>query len=478
MTSTCFVVAFGHGTDSEHSESPRDMAEALRNLVETACKAKGRRFSTKSSVSVAPGGVMFALADDEPDRAVELCQAVMAQLEHQATTHQALPPVCAAITHGSLRQVDVLGFSSNFEGWPAIAAARVVAKLEPGELAIEQSVWEFASVLRDCGDPKPIPGKAHDTPFQVRIHRRIQFPTTLRSMEPQTPAQDTPDSIQLPPYAELAQKARERIAALLQDPGAQTLRAAIMQQGQGQSAEDILVPTHATSLLTTLKRLHDATHTCLQKRTATQPQPIGPTKTVAMSIFSCLTGLAINHEELMSSGQAFNPWQHRLQRSLPLASEASVEVMVSSLGEHPARFRTLKDNTHPRWVGKDSITNDELETGLTHSDRLTGLQQRIWCAVMQVERPPESFGNHELQRLQAILSTRDEDKTHLYYITLPQTQDPGSQIDAALLDSLLQALPALRVFSFRNQHGTSLLCVDEYRLWARIEEFLNMVEAS
>ena len=65
MTGACFVVVFGHGQASEHLESLQETAETLRNLVDTACQAKVPRFEDQISVSVAPGGVMFALADDE-----------------------------------------------------------------------------------------------------------------------------------------------------------------------------------------------------------------------------------------------------------------------------------------------------------------------------------------------------------------------------------------------------------------------------
>lgn len=476
MSGACFVVAFGHGTASERLVSPQAVAEALRHLVDTACKAKGQRFARHVYTSVAPGGVMLAFRDDAPDRVIELCQAVAAQLEHQAKTHLALPPVCAAITHGPLRQVDVLGFSSNFEGWPAIAAARVVAKLAPGELALEQSVWEFASLVRHCADAKPVQGKPHDKPFDVRIHQDIRFPTTTLQ-ELSSPATAAPASIApLPPYVALAQQARERIASWLQDPRVEALRAAIARQGQGQSAEAILVPDQASSLLHVLKLLQDATRDCLQRLEVSQSQHIGPTKTVANAILSCLTALAIDRDGLARAGQVFDPWQNGLQRTLALVSEAGVEVTVASLGNHPARFREFKDNRNPRVVGENAITHDELESGLTYKDRLAGLLRRIWCAVLQVEHAPEPFEDSHLRRLHAILNTRTEDKTHLYYIILPPG-DPSSQIDATLIDGLLRALPSLRVFSFSGKDSTGLLCVDEFALWARIEQFLRMVTA-
>jgi len=86
MADFAFVVAFAHKGESEIGGSPQAMAAHLRNLLDTALKATPRTFSNNISVSVAPGGVMFALRDSNPDRAVALCQAVAGQLEHQAGT--------------------------------------------------------------------------------------------------------------------------------------------------------------------------------------------------------------------------------------------------------------------------------------------------------------------------------------------------------------------------------------------------------
>lgn len=472
MNGTCFVVAFGHGKASGDIASPQEAAEDLRRLVDMACQGAVLHFDDQICTSVAPGGVMFALRDDEPTRALALCQAVAALLEQQARTHLTLPPVCAAITFGPLRQVDVLGFSSNFEGRAAIAAARVVAKLAPGACAIEQSLWDFTSLVRACSAPQDVEGKAHDKTFQVRIHRDIRFPTESLLQESRAEAPEMPS---LPPYAAAAQEARERIAALLDDPKVYALRDAILRQGQGQSAADVLVPDQAPTLLSVLKILQDATRDCLQTLARTQPSHIGPTKTAASSLLGCLTALALKRDAPTEAAHVFDPWQSRVQRTLPLVSEAGVEVAVASLGKHPARFRKLKHSRDPRAVGKHSIPQDELETGLTHSDRLTGLLQRVWCAVLHVEHAPTSFGTHELRRLKSVLNTHTEDRTRLYYITLPPT-DSSSALDAPLLESLLRTLPSLRVFFFRGEHSTGLLCVDEYDLWARIDQFLDMVE--
>lgn len=212
MTGACFVVAFGHG--SAPITVSQESAADLRDLVHNACEAKTPRFKPRVRASVAPGGVMLALYDAEPKRTIELCEAVAAQLEHQARNHTTPLPVCAAITHGYLRQVDVLGFSSNFEGWPAIAAARVVAKLAPGECAIEQSVWGFTDLAAQYSTVRNVEGKAHDAPFQVRIHQWLRFPTPrLR------PAEEPVTDAQPPlPYTEVAQQARQRITELLADP--------------------------------------------------------------------------------------------------------------------------------------------------------------------------------------------------------------------------------------------------------------------
>jgi len=472
MADFAFVVAFAHKGESEIGGSPQAMAAHLRNLLDTALKATPRTFSNNISVSVAPGGVMFALRDSNPDRAVALCQAVAGQLEHQAGTQHGMPAVCAVITHGLLRSLDVLGLSTNFEGWPAIAAARVLAKLSPGELAVEESAWNFTALREQCGDARTLPGKSHDAEaFHVCIHKRIHFPTPAEK-----PLAEELKPLHISSHGEFAQKVKDQIGTRLRDPRLQALHDAIVQQEKGATAaEDVLVPPHSTSLLAALTHLYQATKICLQKPLGAPVEQIARVKAVALEIFGLLTGLAVNRDKLRGSAWAFDPRQGSFEVTLPLVSEAAIEVGVSALGERAARFRRIKDPRNPRVVGQDSFSEEELEMGITTSDRLTELLKRIWVTVMEVEHAPEPFCKRERDRLQSVWRTRDALGRNCYYITLPQNSS-SSQFDKALLQRLAEVLQPLRVIYFGAEQNQGLLFVNEYDLWALIEEFLAMVE--
>src|SRR5262245_17542252 len=127
-----FLVAFGHGQGAPLTPKT---SEALRFLIDDASGVTFGRFPNDVKTSVAPGGVMLAFPDADPRRAVHLCAAVQSQLEHAVRTQDTVIPVCAVLTGGELREVNVLGYSSNFEGFPAIAAARILAKLPTGLFA-------------------------------------------------------------------------------------------------------------------------------------------------------------------------------------------------------------------------------------------------------------------------------------------------------------------------------------------------------
>ena len=172
-----FLVAFGHGQGpSLTMESPARTSEALRFLIDDACDASFGRFPNDVMTSVAPGGVMLAFPDAEPVRALHLCSAVQGQLQHAVNTHDTIVPVCAVLTGGELREVNVLGYSSNFEGPPAIAAARILAKLPTGLFAVEQAVWDFRYLGRQLGAPETLEGKHRGEAFSVRVHQQITFP--------------------------------------------------------------------------------------------------------------------------------------------------------------------------------------------------------------------------------------------------------------------------------------------------------------
>ena len=109
-----FIVAFGHGKDALLTASPQQAASALRSLIDVACSATFGRFPDDVLTSVAPGGVMLAFPDGNPARVEQLCEAVVGQLTHAQATQAAVLPVCAVITHGLMRSVDVLGYHTNF----------------------------------------------------------------------------------------------------------------------------------------------------------------------------------------------------------------------------------------------------------------------------------------------------------------------------------------------------------------------------
>ena len=262
----------------------------------------------------------------------------------------------------------------------------------------------------------------------------------------------------------------------LRDPRLQALHDAIVQQEKGATAaEDILVPPHSTSLLAALQRLYQATQMCLQKPLGVSGEQTARVKAVALEIFGLLTGLAVDRDNLRGSAWAFDPRQGSFEITLPLVSEAAIEVGVSALGERSARFRRIKDPRNPRVIGQDSLSEEELEMGITTSDRLNELLKRIWVTVMEVEHAPEPFGARERDRLQAVWRTRDALGRNCYYITLPHNNS-SSQFDKALLQRLAVVLQPLRVIYFGAEHNQGLLFVNEYDLWALIEEFLTMVE--
>jgi hypothetical protein len=478
MTGKCFVVAFGHGQVSAQLVSPQEASERLRNLVDTACKAKGSRFTRNTRVSVAPGGVMFALRDDELSRTLELCQAVAAQLEHQARTHTTLLPVCAAITYGHLRQVDVLGFSSNFEGWPAIAAARVVAKLAPGECAIEQSVWQFSSVLRDCSAAQPVEGKAHDKPFQIRIHQRIKFPVTSHAqtlLMPPVPPQEPPPP-QLTPYEEFTRTVRQRLHDILQRSHMQVVREALTGQGSGVAAEDILAPAQPDALLAAMDHLYHAAQQCLPHLRQQPPNVQQCMRHGLRELLGWQALLIMNREQLQAQQLAFDPNQQNLRKDIPLHLEAGIEVLVSSLGERAADFVLKVDNQQrSRVVGRTAFLADELEHGLTHTDQLTGVLQRIWGEVRKPEPPPPAFGTDEIGLLRARLQTNERRDKSCYYIAVPRASAHALTVDRVLLERLHAVLPTLRLMYLISSDSAGILLIDEYLFNEAIETFLRLL---
>jgi hypothetical protein len=181
-----FLVAFGHGQGASPTMPPAKASEALRFLIDDACDASFGSFPDDVKTSVAPGGVMLAFPDAEPMRPLYLCTAVQSQLQHAVRTRDTVIPVCAVLTGGELREVNVLGYSSNFEGPPAIAAARILAKLPTGLFAVEQTVWDFRLLGRHLGEPETLAGKHRGEEFSIRVHRQITFPDLRNRLESTT----------------------------------------------------------------------------------------------------------------------------------------------------------------------------------------------------------------------------------------------------------------------------------------------------
>ncbi len=181
-----FLVGFGHGKDAALTAPLQETAANLRSLLDTACAATFGGFPADVQASVAPGGVMLAFPDTNPDRVVQLCEAVVSQLDHDRMTGTTILPVCAVITHGLLRPVDVLGYHTNFEGRPAIAAARILAALPPGYLAVGDSAWQFPYLAQYLGEEQRLPGKHAVEAFSVRLHQRVRFPVTSPPKPPTT----------------------------------------------------------------------------------------------------------------------------------------------------------------------------------------------------------------------------------------------------------------------------------------------------
>ena len=177
-----FIVAFGHGKDALLTAPLQQATAALRSLLDAACSATFGRFPDDVLTSVAPGGVMLAFPDGNPAREEQLCEAVVSQLAHAQATQATVLPICAVITHGPMRSVDVLGYHTNFEGRPAIAAARILAELSSGWLAVGKSAWQFTALAQHLGEDQRLPGKHEGEAFSVRLHQRVRFPTPTSAL--------------------------------------------------------------------------------------------------------------------------------------------------------------------------------------------------------------------------------------------------------------------------------------------------------
>jgi hypothetical protein len=78
-------------------------------------------------------------------------------------------------------------------------------------------------------------------------------------------------------------------------------------------------------------------------------------------------------------------------------------------------------------------------------------------------------------KLKPKLEGRERRKQGHYYITIPSKHDSSPLSDKALLKSLLEAVPSLRVIYIGSGQGEGILLLEEDSLWESIEEFLLML---
>jgi hypothetical protein len=417
---------------------------------------------------VAPGGVMFAFHDDDPDRALQLCEAVASQLAGYVHTHTTLIPVCAVLTHGPMRQVQetVLGHATNFAGRSAIAAARILAQLDAGQMAVEvdRPEGEFSLLTRHLQGPVvPLPGKHPGEAFQVRFHKQTSFfptaPQVARPPEPSTPA--------FVPYEVLASKVRSKIQELLKPLDMQALREALAHQADGVGAEEVLIPPQPLSLIESLQRLHLATRTCMQQLARHHPERVERLKAVARILFGWLVLLAVDHRQVHERGLVFDPWQDGLIIEIPLQRGAGIEVLVASLEDRPAEFRRQDSSHGPQVFGKGSLTvsvfqggspDDDLERRLLYDDQVIEILKEIWVEVMDAKMPPTPFSEAEhLPLLRAMIQQRKSLKERYYYLAVPPPRPEARQFSHELLTRLLARLPSLGVMRLIGPQEHSLL---------------------
>lgn len=244
------------------------------------------------------------------------------------------------------------------------------------------------------------------------------------------------------------------------------------------AAAEALIPQQPDAVINALDRLHHATEDCIQQLTQERKlDKIGDAKKMARAVFGWLVLLAVDRDQVNALGYAFDPWKEGVEVAVPpLGTEAGIEVLVSSLGDRDSRFRFIYDNQKRlRVIGRDSFTADGLEDGIDKENRLEGILRRIWVEVERSEAP-SPFGPNEQRHLQAKLAGRERrDKMH-HYVTVRPARDSSPLADRDLLQSLLQALPSLRVIYIGREQGGGILLLDEYALLDSIEAFLRMLQ--
>ena len=292
------------------------------------------------------------------------------------------------------------------------------------------------------------------------------------------PRQGQPER-QPPPFPEplllVRKKIRNQIRALLKQSRAQAWRDELVQQAGAESIEEVLVPQQPVSPLQALDLVHQTAKVCLGKLAGQPPAMVDSARDIVRDVFGWLVLLAVNPDQLNVSSWKFDPWQGGIEVRIPLESEAGTEVLISFLGDRPAQFKLIFDNKNrPSVVGQGRFSLGGLEMGIGQTDPLTELLKAIWVEVMKGEAPIP-FGLIEINKLKAILKTRERRKESHYYITVPPEHDVSPLSDQTLLRNLLEALPSLRVIYIGSGQGGEILLLDEYELWASIQELLLML---
>lgn len=280
-------------------------------------------------------------------------------------------------------------------------------------------------------------------------------------------------------HTQLTKKIRDEIKVLLDEPADSPLRDEITKGAPSQSATQVLIPPQFSSAINALDLLHDATQRCLARLVVQKPNLVKPTKDVAQQVFGWLILLGLDSDAVNSSGCAFNPWQGGIEITIPLETEASIEVLVARLGERTARWRMFIDKVGVRRIiGRDSFTADAfvLEGGPGVAGPLEDIFRRIWVELEKSKPPSEKLQ----ERLKAKLDGRERRKQCHFYITIPQTvQEYSVFSDPQLLRSLMIALPSLRVFSIGITQEARLMFkeADEYAFEDSIGEFLCLLDS-
>ena len=151
----------------------------LRSIIDEVRTKKPELFKG-ITVSVGPKmSVMLAyIRESSLTRIFDLAESIQAEAETRLDQERYHWGIAGVVTRGAMTKLDIFGTSWNFEGRPAIAAARILAKLKPGVLAVEEEAWS-STILPVLGDLQVVPGKRDGEEFSVRIHSGIKFPATF-----------------------------------------------------------------------------------------------------------------------------------------------------------------------------------------------------------------------------------------------------------------------------------------------------------